>query len=182
MKKIPFVLCLLLSAISVFAQEKENIKYGKGAITFINGEILFSEVVGVEGKTANELYSLAKLAIAKVFVSAKDVIQLDDKEKGIIVVKGLYYAPNSATKPYYTFMIKLLFKDGKYKIDLTDFIYHTDIEELSANSFTDERCFDKKGKEKQIGKFARRFLIDTKDYIMNSFKDNLLKSEENENW
>ena len=52
------------------------------------GTVFFQATEPVEGVTANELFSRAKTWAAKAYVSAKDVIQLDDRDSGRLILKG----------------------------------------------------------------------------------------------
>lgn len=78
------------------------------------------EKVDTVNKTKSELYSDTKMFIAQEWKSAKDVIQNDDKESGMILVKG-------TTKEsvvymmgfhefYFSYTVKFMVKDGKHKI------------------------------------------------------------------
>lgn len=75
-------------------------------------------------KTKLELYNSSKMYIVSSFKSANDVIQLDDFETGIIVVKGsLMESVNyslSTKKYYFTFTLKIFMKDNKYRIVIED--------------------------------------------------------------
>ena len=71
-------------------------------------------------KTKDQIYSDTKVFIAEQWNSAKDVIQSDDKEGGIIVLKGLSQknlAYATVTYNYtYSYIVKFMSKDGKVKI------------------------------------------------------------------
>lgn len=72
----------------------------------------------------NEIYSLSKMFIAETWNSAQNVIQNDDKEGGSILIKGvniqsLNFQMNNH-KWTYSYTIKFLFKDNKYKIIIQD--------------------------------------------------------------
>jgi len=75
-------------------------------------------------KNKNELYSLTKMYIGETWKSAQNVIQNDDKEGGAILVKGLsvqnlYYQMNDH-KWTFSYTIKFLFKDNKYRVVIED--------------------------------------------------------------
>ncbi len=73
-------------------------------------------------KSKSEIYADTKMFIAETWKSAKDVIQNDDKESGVILIKGKssIYTPfmlNGYTYVYsYTITFKM--KDNKYKINI----------------------------------------------------------------
>lgn len=79
-------------------------------------------------KTKAQIYSDTKLFIVDYWKSSKDVTQHDDKDGGIIMVKGLTEAKASVGLSqlifYYSYTVKFLMKDGKYKIIVQDVLYH----------------------------------------------------------
>ncbi len=99
------------------------------------GEIIYSEVVKVDSSNYKELYVRAHEWFADTFKSAKDVIQLDDKEAGKIVGKGnvevsdnnnhnsLVYLPWTGTVD---FTVEIQTKDARYKYAFSKFTYTND--------------------------------------------------------
>jgi len=98
---------------------------------FTNAQNSFSwERIDSTDKTKEQLYSLTKEFITTNWRSPKDVIQLDDKEGGTIILKGL-------TKDYtYTFLMnrhdfvyqysmKFYFKEKKYKVQIDNVICYS---------------------------------------------------------
>lgn len=91
------------------------------------GKIAYTSVVNQPG-TKDELYLKAKKWITTTFKSTKDVIQLDDRESGSIIIKGLtQYVVNSTYKKFNTpvdvplfFTLSLDFKSDKYRYTFTD--------------------------------------------------------------
>lgn len=74
-------------------------------------------------KTKNELYAVIKTFVAENWRSANDVIQNDDKENGIVILKGLTSTITSKFQLNYhdytyQYTIKFLIKENKYKIVL----------------------------------------------------------------
>jgi hypothetical protein len=105
------------------------------------GEIVYSGVVNVDSTNSKELYVRAHEWFANTFKSAKDVIQLDDKEAGKIVGKGFYDAgiPKSYGGIIHSpligsvnFTVEIQTKDGKYKYVFTIFSWQ-DIDLKSAS-------------------------------------------------
>lgn len=79
--------------------------------------------------TKDQLYLKAKSFIVKTFNSAKDVIQMDDEDNGIVVCKGLLTPYINAgfgmqSEQYVNFTITLNVKDNKYRCVLSDFIHN----------------------------------------------------------
>jgi len=79
------------------------------------------KIVELEGVSKDEIYKRALLFITKEFKSAKDVIQLQDKEEGRIIGKGalLYNAapfnPGLNYSGHFFFTVTIECKDGKYR-------------------------------------------------------------------
>ncbi|HPQ08183.1 MAG TPA: DUF4468 domain-containing protein [Bacteroidia bacterium] len=71
----------------------------------------------------NDIYSLTKAFIAEKWVSAKDVIQNDDKDGGIIILKGTIkeillnpIAILGSGEWIFSYTVKFMFKDHKSRI------------------------------------------------------------------
>ena len=90
--------------------------------------VAYAEVVPVENATQAELYARGKVWFAQNFKSAKDVIQADDKQAGILVGKGwqevrVAGAMGTAVPQKLNYTIRLALKDGRYRYELTDFSF-----------------------------------------------------------
>ena len=82
----------------------------------------YEEVVEVSGQSKDELYDKLRRFVVLNYNSANNVIQLDDKDSGNIIVKGLIpYDINwggvSSYNSRHTLDIKV--KDGRYKYEIT---------------------------------------------------------------
>ena len=88
-----------------------------------SGEIVFSEIIKSDSTPKGILYIRAKSFFANSFKSANDVIQLDDKETGIVIGKG----NTKLTGTSYTlhFSLKISCKDNKFKYELYNFTFTT---------------------------------------------------------
>lgn len=78
----------------------------------------------------DQAYTKARIWISKSFTSAKAVIDMDDKESGRIIAKGLFTFPAKnlygavvGSEPIH-FTTTIDVKDNKYRIVINDF-YHT---------------------------------------------------------
>lgn len=92
----------------------------------------YSEVVQAEGKTTDQLYSIAREWFALTFKSANDVLQMDDPVAGKLIGKGSVYVSESFVSGkgltavpinlewYPGFTIKIEVREGRYKCDITD--------------------------------------------------------------
>lgn len=99
-------------------------------IDSITNKIDYQGVQRVDGVSKDELYIRAREWFAKTFVSAQAVIQMDDKEAGKIIGKGvarssfvMLLTPVSYTL-YYT--VSITVKDGRYRYEITDFMAQGD--------------------------------------------------------
>jgi hypothetical protein len=92
--------------------------------------ITYADVVQVPGVSQAELYTRAKLWFAEAFKSAKQVVQADEKDAGI--VQGEAWSPMEAhfmgknmpasnTRLWYT--VKLACRDGRYRYEISEFKY-----------------------------------------------------------
>ena len=95
-------------------------------------EFLSWSAVDTISKSKDILYSDAKNLIATNWKSSKSVIQLDDKENGQIMIKGVVKQNITSlgfTLPgnvYYNYTINFLFKDNKFKITLNNVGYESE--------------------------------------------------------
>lgn len=100
----------------------------KKVILLICGSLIFAASFGQANfiwektdsipMTKSQLYSATKMYIAEVWKSAKDVIQNDDKETGVILIKG-----KSLQMQYiYDYSVTFRMKDGKYKVTVDNVI------------------------------------------------------------
>lgn len=89
--------------------------------------ISFSEVITVENKNKKEIYNGLRQWVYSTYNDGKAVTQMEDADAGIIILKaacpyhkgGLY----SAYEGYIEYMLKLQIKDGRYKVEMTNFTH-----------------------------------------------------------
>lgn len=132
MKKIFLIGILLLSSFFIFSEKKVwKDPNAKGLFPLdANGKIIYTEVIEMPNIAKDALYSRAYEWFAKTFNSAQNVIQMQDKEAGKIIGKGIFDDMNSpgplgmaGVKGYMKFTISIYLKDGKYKYEITDFVH-----------------------------------------------------------
>lgn len=99
----------------------------------VDGKINFSEVVHVDGASKDDLYERAKIWFANAFVSSNSVIQLDNKEGGLIMGKGVVVQKDKHWGKSWKFTIKLQMKDGRYKVEIYD-LYYSFVPDLSSQT------------------------------------------------
>lgn len=114
MKKILF--CLLIAPLFSIAQEPTD------TLSFN-----YTGIESVDSVAAKVLYSRAKLFVAQTFKSAKHVIQMDDADAGMLVIKGNIVPTikipllGKTEYGFAHFTMKIQVKDGRYKYTLSEF-------------------------------------------------------------
>lgn len=135
------------------------------------------EKVDSVSKSKNEIYSLTKLYISENWKSAQEVIQNDDKDGGIILIKGASIEEFAFMGGVYVYVYKYTMtfkmKDNKYKMTL-DNVYCEDAYMKSSGvkvtklaPFEGENCPDT-GTFKAPGLPKKKAII-----MMSEFKQNL---------
>lgn len=108
----------MIGSLSVFGQEKLL-----DILPLENGVVTYTAVIHVESADKNTLYTRAKKWFVDTYKSAKDVIQLDDKENGEITGKGNFKISYYTRDPYISHTVSIFVKDGRYKYIITGFSY-----------------------------------------------------------
>lgn len=129
MKRLIILFSIILPAFC-FAQSNIPTKDGKA----------FYEVIDSLPGTKVDLYNKSKVWFVNTFNSAKAVIQLDDKEGGLMMGKGLtsFDAGNVMTGPIrqaINYTININVKENKYRIQVYD-IYVSDGNDLAYTTET----------------------------------------------
>jgi hypothetical protein len=117
MKKC-LLLIFLMANLSIYGQEKLL-----GILPTENGSVIYTGLIKVDSIDKNALYGRAKKWFIDNYKSAKDVIQLDDKENGEITGKGNFKINYYARDARISHTISILVKDGRCKYIITDFSY-----------------------------------------------------------
>ncbi|CAN5534927.1 DUF4468 domain-containing protein [soil metagenome] len=122
MKKHFLIISTILLTLTVKAQ------YITLLIDSATHQITYTGVVTADSISADELFLRAKEWFVHSFNSAKDVTQMDDKERKKIIAKALFdvvtsYMGSFATNNlgYVKFSLEVQAKDGRYKYIFTDF-------------------------------------------------------------
>ena len=95
-----------------------------GLVSFGQSNFKWDVITDSLENNKSELYSKTKLFIGETWKSAQDVIQNDDKEAGVILIKGvsvqnLYYQMNDHRWTF-NYTIKFMIKDNKCRILIED--------------------------------------------------------------
>ena len=94
------------------------------SISFCQTDFKWDVIIDSLEDSKSQLYSKTKLFIGETWKSAQDVIQSDDAQSGVILVKGLsiqnlYYQMNDHRWTY-AYNIKFYMKDNKCRIVIGD--------------------------------------------------------------
>jgi hypothetical protein len=119
-----------------------------------NGNITFSFVESIPGKTKSQLHALANMYFVNSFKSANSVIQINDSASGILAGRGFFRGSYSVKipmskktmpQPYIVyFLLKISSKHEKIKIDITKFEYSSNAPIVGDVSAGVEYYLDKK--------------------------------------
>jgi hypothetical protein len=163
MKNLLAILMLLTVSMPSIAQPTHP-------LPTVDGKITFSEVVHVEGTSKDELYARARLWFAEAFRSANDVLQLDDKNGGVLLGKGVIKQETGGNNAFssgpsvvktWRFTIKIQLRDGRYKVDVYDIDYSFEQPEYNHmpgfrpsnhnldTLFSDKKMYDRDGNLKE---------------------------------
>ena len=121
-----FIVILFLLSLKIRAQNNELPLFPIDSIT---NKITYSEIIYLDNSSnKQDLFLRAREWFAKTFNSSNNVIQMQDKEDGILIGKGsmevfLKALGMTSGGNYFNFTISMHFKDGRYKYEITDFTY-----------------------------------------------------------
>jgi hypothetical protein len=149
------------------------------------GTVMYTDVVMLDSTVSKaELFDRAKAWFVSEYKSANDVIQMQDKDAGILIGKGVFDVPyvpgffSDGQRLYVSHTVKLYFKNGKYKYEITG---------LSGEYYDGGRIQvpiqnQAPGFEK---KYYQRMLVAVNDEILNtisSLKEAMNKPDETMNF
>ncbi|WP_346320781.1 DUF4468 domain-containing protein [Chitinophaga sp. YIM B06452] len=119
---IPFaIIALFFNAISSNAQ----VVILPDTLPANNGIVTYSDVIKIDSAKLEELYRRARRWFVEHYKSANNVIQLDDKQNGEIIGKGIiksHWDPTalSVVPVDINHTVKVQFKDGRYRYEVTN--------------------------------------------------------------
>jgi hypothetical protein len=114
---------------SMAAPSQEPTRIPTPAPTPTIGPLQFQEVVQVEGATRDQLYDAALLWFPSVFKSGKDVLQVQNKDAGMLVGTAIepYEPPmlnaSSCTRGTLRYHITVEVKEGRYRYTIDGFTH-----------------------------------------------------------
>ncbi|WP_162055059.1 DUF4468 domain-containing protein [Pontibacter pamirensis] len=141
------------------------------------GKIEFQEVIQVSGKSQAEIHTHAREWFAKAFVSANAVLQMDDKDAGILIGKG-------RLGDEIDILIKVESKDGRFRYTLTDVAFEIPGSgpRVAEDIITDPHLYNKRGKPIKRPKAFKEGLIASNAVLLASLTEAVNNSTSNDNW
>lgn len=202
MKKIVMMALVALSSLSLWAQDNTwekieiekvdkanpDAKYLKGAVTEVDGKVVFRKTIDAPGKTADEVYNIVKNYLLKMTTEPNQEsarLAFEDKEKHELAAsfnEWLVFKSSSLMldQTRLLYVIKARCSEGKAVIEIANIHYVYDEfrkpQRYTAEEWiTDKEALNKKGTKllPLSGKFRRK-TIDRKDFLFNKF-ESLLK-------
>ena len=204
MKKIVMIAFVALSSLSLWAQDNtwekpevdetelkkgvKDAKYLKGAVTEVDGKVVFSKTINAPGKTADQVFDIVKAYITKMTGEKNQEVArsvVDDKEKhelGATFNEWLVFksSPIMLDQTRMLYALKVNCMDGKAEVTMSNIRYiyeeNRDPKHYTAEEWiSDKEALNKKGTRllPLSGKFRRK-TIDRKDFLFNKF-ERLLK-------
>jgi hypothetical protein len=150
MNKLFFLIAFSLTSFVCFSQLIDELPKDE------NGKLNFSEVVLVDSVSKDELFLSAKQFFAETFKNSKEVIQMDDKDAGIIIGKAwgdiVIKVVGTSVKTQMWFTIKIQAKEGRYRYEIYDIFYKSYPNSTYGSTISPaEATFDKNSYYKKNG-------------------------------
>lgn len=135
-------LCLLLFAVASQCAWAQALPPPLPGLPFdsLTHEPNYHGVVAVPGVSASELYGRAREWVALTFQDARQVVQLDDAARGVLIGRGykrVVVNVNSLGRGdvrLVSFTFRLDFRDGRYRYELRDLGTRTEVSVLNGTS------------------------------------------------
>lgn len=165
MKKLFISFVSILLSSSLFTQAQ---------LPFKDGKVAYEGIVKVEGIDKNILHDRLYEWMVKECLSTNDVIQLNDKDAGRIIGKGVFRIDHYMRRnPAISHTVSIYVKEGKFKYVINQITY----KDNQGDSFNIENF-----PNDWVGKKKIYETIDNKinNYII-GMKSAVLKEENNEN-
>lgn len=163
-----------------------------------NDNVTFTKVIEAADFKSDDLYSKILAYFTYTYNSGESVVQIEDKEKGLIIGKGIYQNVHtgvslSATEVNTTHILRADIKDGRVRIIVTLQQYYITSTPLTGGSIARRQinvsdCFpvNEKGKSKTVmGKaFYKSYTqaMETFEGIDQAIKEGMTGSHEDETW
>jgi len=151
--------------------------YSQPQMPLKDGKVFYEEIDTLPNSLKADLYNRSRIWFVNTFNSAKAVLQMDDKEAGIVMGKGATGLDignfiSGTIKSYINYTINITVKDNKCRMQVFD-IYVSD---LNNNSYTPEYClkYPKMNKKKleRIDNSVKDLIASYKAAVSKKSEDN----------
>lgn len=135
----------------------------KREMPMVNNLVSFVKVIELPGQTSSQLYEKARDWVIKYYKLQPQILQAsltESKETGSLFMFNVYGVPawtdhelkqNATEHKYYIiYNVELKVKDGKARIELSNFRYHFEVERLEQIGADKPFVFDKYDKKAEI--------------------------------
>ena len=129
MKKLLILVFTCFISVLANAQTKEN-------VTKVDGIITISEVVTAENMTADEIYNSVLLWVNSAYNSPKTVIQNQDKELGLVIIKARKQESESIGLGF-EYSLSIQARDGRFKYTINNIVRRINTNSISAGIVED---------------------------------------------
>lgn len=172
--------------------QKENPEYMDLYLPWTDGELIYSEVVEANGKSKEELYNAGRIWFTSTFNSAKAVLDIDDKEMGMMAGKAwsqIYVTSLGfpvAYKLWYRISIEV--KEGRYRYQIKNLEFEAqEAQQIGGpspaeNMFKEANMYRSNGKIKPLMLSFYSQMEETVITLENSLQSDLLKKPLKDDW
>ena len=109
-----------------------------------SNKYIFEEVVKTPNFTPEKVYALYREWFVTTFVNAEAVLQMDDKESGVLIGKSFTHIATAGGwfSQQINFTLKIYIREGRFKYVLTDFYLYTPPSKYISTSTTPLEDYD----------------------------------------
>lgn len=168
--------------------DKNNI-YNLRDIRFENGG--FTKVVKIDSVSKDDLFDRAQIWFANAFNDANEVVQVENREKGVIIGKGSaeYFGKDKYYNGWIKYNIEIRIKDGRYKIDMNNIHhdgYNMDIGSITGKNYPNFKApgSTKRFRQREWDNLKSVSTVLFRNFVFSSFRELSQSIEEDggEDW
>jgi hypothetical protein len=132
------------------------------------GKIEFQQVLEASGKSKEDVYNAARQWFVHAFVSANAVLQMEDKETGLLIGKGRLGDAE--------FIVKIESKEGRARYTLTDISYsYPTLRKVypAEEILSDKNLYKANGQSRSIQRNLKESLLTANNSFLTSLQQAL---------
>jgi len=148
-----------------------------------NGNLYFTEIIQVDSVSRNQLYLRANQFFVKAFKSSKDVIQLADKDDGLIEGKGFSIIIEAGVELQMWYSLKIQSKDGRYKYEIHNLYFLYGTRSSPPSEVFDKSVYYKKnGQPRAAYENRKNEMLKIIDRLILEMKSTMAQKSKNNEW